>query len=536
MKPEQIEEQLRSRPPDEPAYRRELVLGPRLIRATAAKSAARESAPRALLAAAALAAVIGLVVVPLVVGPLGRLRTSPPPSATPLATSRSSSELGLVPWIDATPTPAPTPEPTPDPRTLPVCTADDVAIAAGGWGGATGSLVGGVAAIHLGGDPCILTGKPGVSLLDARGSVIATANGTGSVSGSPLVVLPAGGVASVTLVWSNSCGAAPARPLTVKVTLPGDEREVAATVRETGPGSAGSVPRCDSPAAGPSLGVPAEFAGPEPSSGGYEPEACAAADLGAYLGRWGGALGSDYANLALLNTSSFDCLLPTSPTVEIRDATGKRMLASEPWPSGSRTVLLPSGWAASVFLAYSNWCTPPPAMPLHADIVLGSGRVSVEAASGISVPACMTGSGTPPPSLLYTGPLTVPGAPIAPEPDPTDSLPIAVVFSALPTTQPGATLEYTVTLANISAYDKPINLAASCPSYSERLMFPGSAVPSVTTLRLNCESAGVLEPGVPKVFSMRLPIAADAPLGTATLVWQLGERGPSMKAAVTIAR
>jgi hypothetical protein len=90
--------------------------------------------------------------------------------------------------------------------------------------------------------------------------------------------------------------------------------------------------------------------------------------------------------------------------------------------------------------------------------------------------------------------------------------------SALPATAPGATLDYTITLTNISAFDKPLE--------------PGRAV---SDLRRAVNAAGHREPNVPITFAMRLPIPADARSGAATLVWQLGDRGPAAKATVTIA-
>ena len=65
--------------------------------------------------------------------------------------------------------------------------------------------------------------------------------------------------------------------------------------------------------------------------------------------------------------------------------------------------------------------------------------------------------------------------PPPPEPDPVDSLPVSVDISPLPPVAPGASLEYAVTLTNIGAFEKPINLAAAlCPSYTERLTLPAN--------------------------------------------------------------
>jgi hypothetical protein len=131
--------------------------------------------------------------------------------------------------------------------------------------------------------------------------------------------------------------------------------------------------------------------------------------------------------------------------------------------------------------------------------------------------------------------LTIPGSPAPPESDLVDTLPIRVTLASLPASAPGATLDYTVTLTNISAFDKPLNLVALCPTYVTKLILPGIGTSTIAHLQLNCDAAGVLEPSVPITFAMRLPIPADAPSGAAALVWQLGDHGPAAKATVTIA-
>jgi hypothetical protein len=305
-------------------------------------------------------------------------------------------------------------------------------------------------------------------------------------------------------------------------------------VDDTAPGPPGALPRCDSPGAGSSFGVPLPFAPLEPSAGGYQPEDCTVDALTAYLGTWGAAAGTSYATLAVLNRGSIDCLLPSGPAFELRDGAGIRLLVAEARPS-TPSLLLPPGWAAIGDIGYANWCTPPPAKPLQADLVLGSARLAIVARSEIPVPPCMAEPATPAPTLFYETPLMIPGSPSPPETDPVDTLPVKVTLSSLPATAPGATLDYTVTLTNISAFDKPLNLAALCPTYATRLILPGIWTSTVARLRLNCDAAGALEPNVPITFAMQLPIPADAPPGAATLVWQMGDRGPAAKAIVTIA-
>ena len=378
-------------------------------------------------------------------------------------------------------------------------------------------------------NPCTVAGKPGTELLDSRGTVIARGSAPEASPGSALVVLPTAAGAGGITVWSNWCDSPPSRPLRIRLSLPMGGGQLTATVREDAPGNP-ILPRCDSPGSGSTFGG-LELAPLEPSSGGYQPEACLASALGAYLSQWGAAAGTLYANLVVINLGGVDCLLETTARLELRDADGRRVVeaASEPPPASGSTLLLPPGWAAAVRIGYSDWCTPPPALPLRADLLIGSERVAVQAQSTIPVPPCMAAPATPPPGMFFDGALTVPGTPPPPEPDPGDSLPVSVSLSPLPPTTPGGTLDYSVTLTNTMAFDKPLNLAAFCPTYTERLFVPGATVSVGTHLALNCGPAGVLAPHVPATFAMRLPIPADAPPGSATLVWQLGDRGPGVK-------
>jgi hypothetical protein len=535
MRLDRIEDLLRTRPPDEPAHRGELLLGPRLVPTGRPDIRVRRPAVAALATLLGVAVLVALVLA--VAGPLAITtdRPSASASATPHGTAEESARTGVIPWIDATPAPPPTPEPTPDPRTFPACTANELVLTAAGWGGATGSMAGGASVVNLSSNPCTVAGKPGVELIDKGGTVIATGHGPETGPASPLVVLQAGGVAGVTIVWSNWCGDPPPRPLIVRLSLAAGG-DLMATVREDGPGGPSEVPRCDSPGAGSTFGVPVEFAPPEPSSGGYQPVACPVGVLGAYLGDWGAAAGTSYANLVVLNLGSVDCLVPTSPTLELSDAAGRRVLVSqsEPPPASASTLLLPPGWAAIVNVGYADWCAQTPTQPLRADLAVGAERLPVIARSAIPVPPCMAAPATPPPDLFFDGMLSIPGTPTAPEPDPVDTLPVAITLSALPATKPGGTLDYTVTLTNVSEFAKPINLATLCPTYTERLSLPAGRPAIETQLALNCGPAGVLQPNLPVTFSMRLPIPADAAPGTAGLLWQLGTGGPGAKATFEI--
>ncbi len=532
MRLDRIESLLRAGPPDEPPYRGELLLGPRVVPARRGPVRGRRPVAGAFAGAVVVAVLFGLAVA--VVGPFAAAPSNGPSASTaPTGTVEASRPLAAIPWIDATPPPPPTPGPTDDPRSLPACAAGDLVLEAQGWGGATGSQAGGASLFNISSNPCTVAGKPRIELLDSHGDVIATGRGPDASPGSALVVLQTGASAGVITVWSNWCGNPPPRPLRIRLSLPGAGSELTAAVREDDVSGPGSVPRCDSPGSASTFGVPLEFEAPEPSSGGYQPEACGVDALAAYLGDWGAAAGTSYSNLVVLNHGHVDCLFKTSATIELRDANGHPVSEAAAEPTAP-IVLLPPGWAASATIGYSDWCTPPPALPLRADLVIGADRVAVVARTPIPVPACMSAPATPPPGMFFEKPFVVPGSPAQPEPDPVDTLPIDVTISPLPRTPTGGTLEYTVTLTNVSAYEKPLNLAAYCPTYTERLFLPGAGAAIDTQLALNCGPAGVLEPNASATFAMRLPIPADATSGTASLTWQLGTRGPAAKASFEI--
>jgi hypothetical protein len=322
--------------------------------------------------------------------------------------------------------------------------------------------------------------------------------------------------------------------LSLRLSLPAGGGDLSAVLRP-GRGTLAGVPRCDAPGAGSTVGVPVPFSAPAPSDGGYQPDTCTPDALAAYLGRWGAAAGTSYASIVVLNASSFDCLLAPSPTLELRDA-GGRLMATAPLPSpaASAPILVPSGRAAAAMLGFADWCLSPPAMPLRLDLRVDGGAVKVDARSGIPVPGCMSAPQTPPPMMFLDSPLSVPGNPIAPPPNPVDSLPLRVTISAPATAAPGSELDYTVTISNQSTDGTAYDLAALCPEYSERLFLPGARAATVTRHMLNCRPAGVLEAGLSLTFAMRLSIPPDAPTGRAALVWMLGDLGPSAKAVFQI--
>jgi hypothetical protein len=530
MKASRIEQLLRTKPRDEPVFETQLLHEGPDAEVVRPRVAPAGTAPMLGLASAAV-----VIVAVVLAGVTLIVRQPAAASPKPMATQPVTAPVvGVIPWLDATPAPSPTPEPTADPATLPRCSADELVLRAGGWGGATGSMAGGATLVNLGANPCRIDSQLPAELSDANGTVIATRGAAPIGEGS--VAVPPGDDVGAIVVWMNWCGAEPQLPLALTLTIagPGGQAMLSAVV-ENEVGGAG-VPRCDAPQAGSTVGT-LPFAPLEPSTSDYEPKPCEAKALSAYSGLWGAGLGSSYDELVVLNRGSLDCLLPTSPTIDLRDAGGKVLIATPPLADRPATVLLPPGWTAVARIAFADWCVTAPALPMRMDLLLDSGTITFAQPSSefsrIPVPGCMSAPDTSSPEYVLDSPFTIPRAPMS-EPDPIDSLPVLVTISALPQVAPGSILEYTVTLTNVTPYDKPLNLAAFCSSYTESISLPKRTATHEETYELNCADAGTLEPNSSLSFAMRVTIPADAPLGTAGLRWQLGQRGPAGKTTFEI--
>ncbi|HEX3266130.1 MAG TPA: DUF4232 domain-containing protein [Candidatus Limnocylindrales bacterium] len=318
------------------------------------------------------------------------------------------------------PTPVPTaPQPTAavgpeiDPTTLEQCTAQQLKVLAGGWGGATGSMAGGTSLINVSPDPCRVDGKPALELRDKSGKVIAT--GPGASPGAPVALAP-GGVAGAIVVWSNWCGDAPPRPLSLRVSLRDVKGTFTAEVidRNQSSGVGGSefssLPRCDVEGAGSSIGAPEPFSTAEPPDPGEAADPCPPDVLLGFLGTWGAAAGSMHATAVLYNQGDIACLLGGSPVLQLRDADNSVVAIGEPWPN-AQDALLGAGTAAVTWIDLANWCLPPPKLPLRLNVVAGGEVVRlmpVFDGSEIGTPACGSSPPAAAPTLGYDGPFAPP--------------------------------------------------------------------------------------------------------------------------------
>ena len=538
MTPERIDELLQARPPDEPDYRGSLEVERQ------ATEPVRRGPVRPTRGAPLLAWSTAIVTI-IVVAALGLLLATgaftPAPSAQPSSSAvPEPSALAVIPWLDATPAPIPAAPPTPDPASYEACASQDLALLAGGWSGATGSMGGGIEVVNVSRLPCRIGAYPSAVLLDADGKVLAEQAGGAATESPGIVGMLPGGNAGATLVWENWCGTKPSLPLRVRVTLPGAGTALTAQVRQSGP-PGGEVPRCDVPNAGSRVGVVGPLTAPAPSSAAYPIQSCPSDAIAAFSGGWGAAAGSMYAPIVVANVSGFDCQLAAAPAVRLLDARGNLLATSKPGDTrawGARTV--PAGWTALGSMYFADWCGASPALPLHLDLTVAENTQAVsvvpvaDPSAAIPIPGCMSVPQTTAPSFGWSDPLVVPGAPTPPEPNQAKSLPLRVSLALPAHAAAGSVMAYTVRLTNVDSYGKPINLAAECPTYIERLYAPGATSPMDTQRLLNCAPVGILDPGRSATLEMRLQIPADAPSGTATLIWLLGDQGPAAKVGFEI--
>jgi len=190
-------------------------------------------------------------------------------SASPTPGEPAFTEI--VAWSSATPLPYMTPTATLPPEAS-ACRADQVSAGHAGWQGATGSMLGGFLIWNTSAEPCRLTGRPSVAILDRAGHRLNVIDVPISSPAVQPIVLSAhqpvpvlyedvpGGLGTVMVQWFNWCATSPIEPLSLAITLPTGGVLHAPVVM-------GSTPRCDAPSAGSTMSV-GNFnvtAGPSPT-------------------------------------------------------------------------------------------------------------------------------------------------------------------------------------------------------------------------------------------------------------------------------
>lgn len=352
------------------------------------------------------------VILAMSMGSVRPASTAPPPGSgtATAAGSAVTSPVAVLPTrVPPTNETSPAPEPTIDPKPLVACAPDNLAMMAGGWGGATGSMGGGATLINVSNEACRIEGWPGLELLAHDGTVIAS--GVPAAPGEPVAVAP-GGAAGVIAVWMNWCGDPPARPLTMRLSLADGAGTFSAEVRSW-EGGGTSVPRCDAPGSPSTIGAPEPFTSAEGDIGSGPAAPCAADKLDAFLGSWGAAAGTSYAPVVILNHSTVACTISTRPRLDLLDASGTLLRTGEMWFDIDTTVDLSAGSTAISYVGFANWCIARPALPLQFALRIDSLLVPIAPTSEFSeipLPYCNSVGETPPPGLFWSGPFVLAGS------------------------------------------------------------------------------------------------------------------------------
>jgi hypothetical protein len=153
---------------------------------------------------AAVAVALVLSVAALTRGPSTNVGDGGTPTPTPTSAATGGSSSGATPSAGTG---------------LPACQLKDFAWASDPWTGAAGAR--GTNVVFRAADsiqPCAIDSRPSLALRDANGALVESAGG----GVAPRVEVGPGSVLEIGIFWSNWCGAQPAQPLGLNLTLAGD--------------------------------------------------------------------------------------------------------------------------------------------------------------------------------------------------------------------------------------------------------------------------------------------------------------------------
>jgi hypothetical protein len=159
--------------------------------------------------------------------------------------------------------PAPTPAPSPSPSALVLvtpqaCTGSDLEAQMLDWQGAAGTRFGTLRLRHTGAGSCLVSGTPGIQLVDGQGRVFLDSANLGNPADAaparPVFRLGEGGVAAIYLMagLTNYCGPDPAAPVRLALVLPSS---LGRAVAKAPAGVAISLAPCNGPTAATVLHV-----------------------------------------------------------------------------------------------------------------------------------------------------------------------------------------------------------------------------------------------------------------------------------------
>jgi len=127
--------------------------------------------------------------------------------------------------------------------------------------------------------------------------------------------------------------------------------------------------------------TPTASATPSPDAPSASPTSpavleCAAADIQATGGPWGGAAGSRGSDVIVENLGAAACMLPAAATVALVDPAGTVVITNAPAQAGTGPEVAPAG-RVGFSLVLGNWCDQAVNLPLRVQLALAADTVDV---------------------------------------------------------------------------------------------------------------------------------------------------------------
>lgn len=241
------------------------------------------------------------------------------------------------------------------------------------------------------------------------------------------------------------------------------------------------------------------------------PPACQASHLRVHSNGGGGAGGTFYLPVSVVNAGTSDCTV-SDKNIALRWAAGRSTVSQ----GGSRILLF--GGSQLYRLAFPTSCTKPGFVQrgqrMHATLsgaTITDGTLTLPSV----VSSCATATAT---------------AVVAPDAQDANTSPYAglrVSIGVPPQIAAGSLLSYTVTLTNTGP--SPF-VFATCPTYSEML---GSVTGQISqaAYTLNCSDGGPIGVGGTRTYAMQIRVPTGQ--GLAKIAWFM-DNGPSQDATTTI--
>ena len=255
---------------------------------------------------------------------------------------------------------------------------------------------------------------------------------------------------------------------------------------------------------------PPPTATPQPTPTPLAMRFCTATDLALRAGRTGAAAGTAYTTFVFTNRSATECQLQGVPVVQLLDAVGRPVVASQdsvPAGDGGPVALLPGvtdgggitpaipGQAQLSVGIASILCLARPGTALAVDLPNGGGRLATPWAFG-AYAGGDCGGGIYVPSFVDA----LPHVPVA-EPPPDFAVKLVLPASAVI----GQTLKYQVWLTNVAGHDIAFT---NCPGYIESTK--GGTANFRVHYVLNCRPIGVFKSGETVTLAMEFPMSATS--------------------------